>query len=178
MSSASPPRCRSTAPPHSLAAVSPRCHAPHCLTCVCASRRRYQVVSWDQTLRDDVGAKLANLFPKLPDRGTGARKVSGKDRSFAHSLQFTASNARKTMNINNENYKSRMVAPLSALDENALSLIQTTSYPVRVEQEGGESIGQFEKGVMQGVANFMMRTAGEHTYMFEPDAQLLAWLLA
>lgn len=51
-------------------------------------------VKWDQTLRQHVGDRLQELFPKLPDRG----KILGEHRSFVSSLRWRASNPRKSMN--------------------------------------------------------------------------------
>ena len=86
----------------------------------------------------------------------GPTKILGKDRSFSHSLKFTASNPRKSMNMANERYKRHLFVPKSAVSSDVRSLLNETSYPLKFEEEGGAVVSQFEKGAMQGVASFMV----------------------
>ena len=142
---------RSTSPRRRDAASPPRHLTARARPCF-----RFGVVSWDQTLRNYVGGLLARLFPHLPDRGQGKWKILGIDRSFAHSLKFTVSNPRKTMNMNG-NYKRRLVVPRAALCPKAANLIETKSYPIKVESGDSANLGSFERGVLDGVSSFTSR---------------------
>lgn len=130
-------------------------------------------MNWDQTLRDYVGGELRKLFPHLPNRGQGKNIVWGTNRSFSDSLKWSASNPRKTMNMNNPNYKSGIVVPREALSEQAANA--QTMLPLKVKTDDDETLDRFAQGVMQGVSCFMNRsgTAGNAPSEEEQEAPAL-----